>query len=104
MNLLLWWGVAWRFLWRSRKSTGTLGAMIVSAVATLIFLDALSMSTSDAMIHNSVSLVPGHVMAEHIPAGIAPETLRIAGVEHVLKRRTSQVWLRHGGQMAPRPS
>lgn len=100
MNFRLWWGVAWRFLWRSRKSTGTLAAMIVSAVATLIFLDALSIGVSDAMIRNSVSLVSGHVMAEHVPAGISPETLRIAGVKHVLKRRTSQVWLRHGGQMA----
>ena len=97
MNFWLWWGVAWRFLWRSRKSTGTLAAMIVSAVATLIFLDALSIGVSDAMIRNSVSLVSGHVMAEHVPAGVAPETLRIAGVEHVLKRRTNQVWLRHGG-------
>lgn len=100
MNPWLWWGIAWRFLWRSRRSTGTLSAMIVSAVATLIFLDALAVGVSDAMIRNSVSLVSGHIMAEHIPADIAPESLRVAGVEHVLKRRTTQAWLRRNGQLA----
>lgn len=100
MNFWLWWSVAWRFLWRSRKSTGTLAAMIVSAVATLIFLDALAVGISDAMIRNSVSLVSGHVTAEGVPADLNPDTLRVAGVEHVLKRRTTQVWLRHNGHMA----
>ncbi len=100
MNVRLWWGMAWRFLWRSRKSTGTLAAMIVTATATLIFLDALAVGVNDAMIRNSVSLLSGHITAEHLPADIRPEALRVPGVEHVLQRQTTQVWLRHGGKMA----
>lgn len=100
MNVWLWWGMAWRFLWRSRKSTGTLAAMIVTATATLIFLDALAVGVNDAMIRNSVSLLSGHITAEHLPADIRPEALRVPGVEHVLRRQTTQVWLRHGGKMA----
>jgi ABC-type lipoprotein release transport system permease subunit len=66
----------------------------------LIFLDALAVGVSDAMIRNSVSLVSGHVTAEGIPADVTADSLRVAGVEHVLKRRTTQVWLRHDGHMA----
>lgn len=100
MNVRLWWGVAWRFLWRSRKSTGTLAAMIVTATATLIFLDALAVGVNDAMIRNSVSLLSGHITVEHLPADIRPEALRVPGVDHVLQRQTTQVWLRHGEKMA----
>lgn len=100
MNLRLWWGMAWRFLWRSRRSTAALAAMIVSAVATLIFLDALAVGVSDAMIRNSVSLVSGHVTAEDIPASVSPDSLRVEGVERVLTRRAAQAWLRHGDSLA----
>jgi ABC-type lipoprotein release transport system permease subunit len=100
MNLRLWWGMAWRFLWRSQRSTAALTAMIVSAVATLIFLDALAVGVSDAMIRNSVSLVSGHVTAENIPADVALETLLVPGVKQVLQRRTAQVWLLHDGRLA----
>lgn len=100
MNFRLWWGMAWRFLWRSRRSTAALAAMIVSAVATLIFLDALAVGVSDAMIRNSVSLVSGHISAENIPASVSPDSLRVPGVERVLQRRAAQVWLRRGGSLA----
>ena len=56
MNVWLWWGMAWRFLWRSRKSTGTLAAMIVTATATLIFLDALAVGVTFSMVELSVSI------------------------------------------------
>jgi len=100
MRTGLWWGMAWRFLWRSRRSTATLAAMIVSAVGTLIFLDALAVGVGDAMIRNSVSLVSGHVSIENIPPELPADTLRIKGVQQVLKRRSAQVWLRRDGRLA----
>lgn len=99
MNLLLWWGIAWRFLWRSRRSTAVLAAMIVSAVATLVFLDALAVGVSDAMIRNSVSLVSGHLSIENLPSGLSPDSLRPSGVKQVLRRRAAQVWLRSGEKL-----
>lgn len=100
MNLRLWWGMAWRFLWRSRRSTATLTIMIVAAVATLVFLDALAVGVSDAMIRNSVSLVSGHITVENMRADIAPEALRTTGVERILRRRTTQAWLRRDDLLA----
>lgn len=99
MSLRLWWGIAWRFLWRSRRSTAVLAAMIVSAVATLVFLDALAVGVSDAMIRNSVSLVSGHLSIENLPSGLSPDSLRPSGVKQVLRRRAAQVWLRSGEKL-----
>ncbi len=100
MNLRLWWDMAWRFLWRSRRSTAILAAMVVSAVATLVFLDALAVGVSDAMVRNSVSLVSGHLTIENLPPGMAPDALRGAGVEQILRRRAAQAWLRNGEKLA----
>ena len=100
MNLLLWWGIAWRFLWRSRRSTAVLAIMIVSSVAALVFLDALAVGVSDAMIRNSVSLVSDHLTIENLPSGLDPDSLRVTGVEQVLRRRTAQAWLRSGEKLA----
>ena len=100
MSLRLWWGMAWRFLWRSRRSTATLTTMIVAAVATLVFLDALAVGVSDAMIRNSVSLVSGHITVENMPDDRSPDALHAAGVERVLRRRTAQAWLRRDDRLA----
>lgn len=101
MNLLFWWGTAWRYLWRSRHSTGTLAVMIFSAVAMLIFLDAVAVGVNDAMIRNSVSLFSGHISADHLPMDLSPEQLHVTGVRHVLQRRSNQIWISAHARLAP---
>jgi len=87
VRLILFWGkVAFLFLFRSLRSTGILSLMLVTAVASLIFLSALAVGVNDAMIRNSVSLYSGHITGFNIPESIRRDTLVVPGVAAVLKR------------------
>lgn len=81
-----WLKIASLFLVRSGRSTAALSLMVVTAVATLIFLSALAVGVNDAMIRNSVSLYAGHIAGFDIPASVRPESLAVEGVAGVVKR------------------
>jgi len=83
----LWARIALRFLLRSGRSTAALSVMVVTAVAALIFLSALSVGVKDAMLRNTVGLFAGHITVYNLPAKMTPVDLRTAGVKAVLKRR-----------------
>jgi ABC-type lipoprotein release transport system permease subunit len=84
--ILFWWKVAFLFLFRSLRTTGILSLMLLTAVAALIFLSALSVGVNDAMIRNSVSIYSGHITGFNIPDNIRKDTLAVPGVSAVLKR------------------
>jgi ABC-type lipoprotein release transport system permease subunit len=63
--------------------------MLVAAVAALIFLSALAVGITDAMIRNSVSLYSGHITGFALPFSLKPDTLYIKGVADVLRRTPS---------------
>jgi len=81
-----WARTAFLFLVRSGRSTFTLGLMVIAAVSALIFLSSLAVGVNDAMIRNSVGLFSGHIQAFGLPSDVTAESLRIKGVEQVLKR------------------
>ena len=83
----LWVRIALLFLLRSGRSTAALSVMVVTAVAALIFLSALSVGVKDAMLRNTVGLFAGHVTVSNLPETVSPADLRIAGVKAVLQRR-----------------
>ena len=56
---------------RSGRSTAALSLMVVTAVATLIFLSALAVGVNDAMIRNTVELYGGHISGFNLPAALA---------------------------------
>lgn len=60
--------------------------MILTAVASLIFLSSLSVGVKDAMIRNSVGLYSGHISGFALPASLGRESLLGEGVANVLKR------------------
>ncbi|MEI6126984.1 MAG: hypothetical protein WCQ99_10585, partial [Pseudomonadota bacterium] len=76
--------IASLFLVRSGRSTAALSLMVVTAVATLIFLSALAVGVNDAMIRNSVSLYGGHVSGFDLPSSLAPESLAAEGVAGIV--------------------
>lgn len=82
----LWTRLAWLFLVRSGRSTAALSVMVVTAVATLIFLSALALGVKDAMLRNTVGLFSGHITGYALPASIASRDLMVPGVEAILKR------------------
>lgn len=82
-----WARIALRFLLRSGRSTAALSVMVVTAVAALIFLSALSVGVQDAMLRNTVGLFSGHITVYNLPEKMTPADLRTAGVKAVLKRR-----------------
>lgn len=82
----LWIRLAWLFLVRSGRSTAALSVMVVTAVATLIFLSALAVGVKDAMLRNTVGLFSGHITGYALPASITSKDLMVPGVEAVLKR------------------
>ena len=84
--MYFWIKTATLFLVRSRSSTVVLTMMVISAVATLIFLSSLAIGINDAMIRNSVGLFSGHISAFKIPDDITKKQLLIEGVSGVLKR------------------
>ncbi|RTZ94745.1 MAG: hypothetical protein DSY90_15280 [Deltaproteobacteria bacterium] len=85
-NIGFWARIAWLFLIRSGRSSAALSAMVVTAVAALIFLSALSVGVNDAMLRNTVGLFSGHISARALDADIRPKDLKTAGVRGVLKR------------------
>jgi ABC-type lipoprotein release transport system permease subunit len=82
-----WVRIALLFLIRSGRSTAALSIMVVTAVAALIFLSALSVGVKDAMLRNTVGLFAGHITVYDLPEGISTDDLQTAGVRAVLKRR-----------------
>ena len=84
-----WIRIAFLFLYRSGRSTIALSLMLVAAVAALIFLSALAVGITDAMIRNSVSLYSGHITGFALPFSLKPDTLYIKGVADVLRRTPS---------------
>lgn len=85
-SLGFWIKTAFLFLFRSGRSTAVLSLMLLTAVATLIFLSALAVGISDAMIRNSVSLYSGHISGFALPQALKRENLFVEGVTNVLKR------------------
>ena len=81
-----WLKIASLFLVRSGRSTAALSLMVVTAVATLIFLSALAVGINDAMIRNSAGLYGGHITGFALPATLQPERLAVAGVAGIVKR------------------
>jgi ABC-type lipoprotein release transport system permease subunit len=81
-----WTRLAFLFLVRSGRATAALSVMVVTAVATLIFLSALAVGVKDAMLRNTVGLFSGHVTGYDLPASLAPRDLMVPGVKVVLKR------------------
>ncbi len=93
-----WIGIALRFLIRSGRSTAALAAMVVTAVAALIFLSALAVGVKDAMLRNTVGLFSGHISAENLPASMTRRDLDAPGVAAVLKRVPLAGTLSRGGR------
>jgi len=60
--------------------------MVVTAVATLVFLSSLAVGVNDAMIRNTVELYGGHISGFNLPVTRTTEQLTIKGVTGVLKR------------------
>jgi ABC-type lipoprotein release transport system permease subunit len=85
-ELAFWVGIASKFLLRSTRATAVLSLMIVSAVAAMIFLSAISLGVNSAMIRNSVELYPGHITGSNIPGHVSGEALLAKGVKRVLRR------------------
>jgi ABC-type lipoprotein release transport system permease subunit len=81
-----WLKTAALFLVRSGRSTAALSLMVVTAVATLIFLSALAVGVNDAMIRNSAGLYAGHITGFDLPATLQPESLVVDGVAGIVKR------------------
>ncbi|GKT10227.1 ABC transporter permease [Desulforhabdus sp. TSK] len=80
-------------LLRSWRATVVLAFMVVSAVASLVFLSSLAVGTNDAMIRNSTELFSGHIIGTDIPRKGDARLLAMAGVERVLIRRQRQFLL-----------
>ena len=85
-SLAFWTKTAFLFLLRSRRSTVVLSLMVLIAVSTLVFLSALAVGISDAMIRNSISLFSGHISGFGLLATQEKESLFVHGVANVLKR------------------
>jgi ABC-type lipoprotein release transport system permease subunit len=81
-----WTKTAFLFLSRSARSTAVLSLMMVIAVSVLIFLSALAIGINDTMIRNSIGLYSGHILGNHLPQSLHPESLKTDGVIGVLKR------------------
>lgn len=74
-------------LLRSWRATVVLAFMVVSAVASLVFLSSLAVGTNDAMIRNSTELFAGHIVGTNILHENDTRHLAVPGVERVLVRR-----------------
>lgn len=81
-----WIRIAFLFLYRSGRSTIALSLMLVVAVSSLIFLSALAVGITDAMIRNSVNLYSGHITGFALPSSLKKDALTIKGVADVLRR------------------
>ncbi|BBO89798.1 ABC transporter permease [Desulfosarcina ovata] len=85
-GIWLWIRIALCFLGRSGRATAALSVMVVTAVAALIFLAALSVGVEDAMLRNTVGLFSGHITVTAPSVSDRPEGLRIPDVSAVLER------------------
>jgi ABC-type lipoprotein release transport system permease subunit len=75
--------------------------MVISAVASLIFLASLAIGTNDAMTRNSVGLFSGHIAGSDLPPESDTDLLTVQGVEHVLVRRQQRFLLWAGENIEP---
>ena len=92
--------LACRLLCRSWKATIVLSLMVLTAVASLVFLSALAVGTNDAMIGNSTGLYSGQIVGN----GLQPEHLPLppmVGVERVLVRTHLPVLLAAKERLVP---
>ena len=82
-------------LLRSWRATVILSFMVISAVASLVFLSSLAIGTNDAMIRNSTGLFSGHISGSSIPANFSTEILETEGVDNILirKQRRLLMWV-----------
>ncbi|MEE4242046.1 MAG: FtsX-like permease family protein [Desulfopila sp.] len=85
--LQFWTKISFNFLIRSGKSTFFLSIMVVSAVAALIFLSALTVGVHDAMLRNTVGLFSGHITGYGLNESITAGQLAEKGIDGVLKRK-----------------
>ncbi len=81
-----WIRIALLFLYRSGRSTIALSLMLVAAVGSLIYLSALAVGITDAMIRNSANLYSGHITGFTLPFSLKADTLHTEGVADVLRR------------------
>ena len=88
-------------LLRSWRATLVLSFMVISAVASLVFLASLAIGTNDAMIRNSVGLFSGHIAGSEISPRSDTSLLKVQGVEHVLVRRQQRFLLWAGDVIEP---
>jgi ABC-type lipoprotein release transport system permease subunit len=88
-------------LLRSWRATVVLSFMVISAVASLVFLASLAIGTNDAMIRNSTGLFSGHIAGSDIPPESDTSLLTVPGVEHVLVRRQQRFLLWAGENVEP---
>ncbi len=88
-------------LLRSWRATVVLSFMVISAVASLVFLASLAIGTNDAMIRNSTGLFSGHISGSDIPPESDTSLLTLPGVEHVLVRRQQRFLLWAGENIEP---
>jgi len=101
VGVRFWSRIALLFLVRSGRATAALSAMVVTAVAALIFLAALSVGVEDAMLRNTVGLFSGHIAGEGLSPSMQPRALMSAGVDVVMKRVFVSGALSHGARMQP---
>lgn len=87
-------------LWRSWRATVILSFMIVSSVAALVFMSALAVGTSDAMIRNSTGLYSGHIVGNSMTAAEVQQ-LTMPGVKQILVRQHQPVLLRSNNNLEP---
>jgi ABC-type lipoprotein release transport system permease subunit len=88
-------------LWRSWRTTLVLSFMVVSAVASLVFLASLAIGTTDAMIRNSIGLFSGHISATGLPGGMKGDLLTGKGIARVLIRTQHNFLLWKDDAFAP---
>ena len=74
-------------LLRSWRATVILSFMVISAVASLVFLASLAIGTNDAMIRNSIGLFSGHISGSGISANLNTDILEVEGVDNILTRK-----------------
>jgi ABC-type lipoprotein release transport system permease subunit len=98
---LFWTRIAFLFLVRSGRATAALSAMVVTAVAALIFLSALAVGVKDAMLRNTVGLFSGHITGYNLPDSMPVQALMIQGVDAVLRRSYLPGVLSGGGLSQP---
>ena len=74
-------------LLRSWRATVILSFMVISAVASLVFLASLAIGTNDAMIRNSIGLFSGHISGSGISVNLSTDILEVEGVDNILTRK-----------------